>query len=137
MKKTLIVSILLFLSCSKPKNNFTDLNGNAVFLKEYQGKKVLLCFWAAWCRTCLKEIKLLQENKEKLERNNCKVLLASNESIETITQFQKEHHIDFKFIRYRGNLADLEIHTLPTTIMYNEQNKQVQKIVGMLNLDSL
>ncbi len=50
-----------------PGLSVVDENGKAVPLSTFQGKTVLINFWATWCLPCLKEIPLFNELHKKLE----------------------------------------------------------------------
>ena len=41
-----------------PAPDFTlaDINGNSVSLRDFQGRKVVLVFWASWCPDCRAEV---------------------------------------------------------------------------------
>ena len=49
---------------------FKDLHGNPVVLSDFKGKRVLLNFWATWCRPCIEEMPSLLKAKEVLEKEN-------------------------------------------------------------------
>ena len=41
------------------------LNGNQVRLSDYQGKVVVLNFWATWCGPCVREMPMFQEFQDR------------------------------------------------------------------------
>lgn len=145
------VLLVLILACKGPvkdsqtaaarsetqrASQFEDLKGNAVTLADYKGKKILLNFWATWCRPCIAEMPSLQRSREILEKENYVFLLASDQPVVTIQSFIERKGLDFNFIKYRGSLAALQINALPTTFIYNEAGEQVDKIVGGMEWDS-
>ena len=65
----LIAMALLFMLCACDSNkDFSLLNGQQKNLSDYQGRWVVINFWAEWCPPCLEEIPelnlLAQENDE-------------------------------------------------------------------------
>ena len=40
---------------------FEDFSGNEISLKDYQGKLVIINFWATWCAPCKKEMPSLDQ----------------------------------------------------------------------------
>ncbi len=46
---------------SAPAFSLKDLNGNQVSLKGYDGKPLLLLFWASWCPACKEDLALLDK----------------------------------------------------------------------------
>src|SRR5215510_4970316 len=51
-----------------PQLELRDLNGHVVRLSDYQGKVVLINFWATWCTQCRAEMPYLV----RLHREYCK-----------------------------------------------------------------
>lgn len=52
-----------------PDVNFFDKDGNKVFLDEFEGKTILVSFWASWCGSCVEELPsldILQKDFRKL-----------------------------------------------------------------------
>lgn len=49
-----MVCLLLMVGCSSPELEMTD--GAKVPLDHYQGKWLLVNYWAVWCKPCIEEI---------------------------------------------------------------------------------
>ncbi len=45
-------------------SGYADLEGNPVELSDYKGKRILLNFWATWCRPCIEEMPSLLKAQE-------------------------------------------------------------------------
>jgi thiol-disulfide isomerase/thioredoxin len=115
---------------------FVDLEGNPISLNDYKGKKILLNFWATWCRPCIEEMPSLERAMALLKEDNYVFLLATDESVETINNFKVQTNVKLNFIRYTGTLSQLKIYALPATFIYNEQGKEVTVIRGAAEWDS-
>lgn len=48
-----------------PDVTFTDFDGNRHSLSDFDGRAVVLDFWAAWCPFCVAEMPLLQAAQDK------------------------------------------------------------------------
>ncbi|PZX48317.1 peroxiredoxin [Algoriphagus chordae] len=115
---------------------FKDLEGNTIAISDFKGKRVLLHFWATWCKPCLEELPDLEQVKPFLEKENYQLLLVSEESLEEIIEFQKKKGFDFQFVRYEGALSDLKIYALPATFILNEKGEKVMEMSGKMDWDS-
>jgi peroxiredoxin len=111
-------------------STFEDLEGNAIELSDYYGKKVLLNYWATWCRPCIEEMPSLVEAQILLEKENYVFLIASDQSTEKITAFQAKKNFDLTFVKFNGSLASEQINALPATFIYNEKGEKVERIDG-------
>lgn len=117
-------------------SQFEDLEGNPISITDYKGKRVLLNYWATWCRPCLEEMPSMLRSQAILEKENYIFLLASDQSIEVIKTFKEKRSLDFNFVKYNGSWAEHQISSLPTTYIYNEEGEKVEKIIGGVTWDS-
>lgn len=119
-----------------PKSTFEDLNGNPIELSDYRGKKILLNFWATWCRPCIEEMPSLLNAQAALANDNYVFLLASDQSMEKITAFKEKKGFNFNYVKFHGAMADFEVTALPATFIYNAAGTKVERIDGATEWDA-
>jgi len=60
-------------------------------LQEFEGKVVLLTFWATWCSPCLKELPELNRLHEYFDDADVAIITISDESKDKIEQYMSDH----------------------------------------------
>lgn len=110
------------------------LNDQPVDMKQYKGKTVFINFWATWCKPCLEEMPSIKQAKELMKNEHIEFLFASNETTGEIEVFEKEHDYGFNFVK-AGNLEELNIIGLPTTLIFNPDGKLAFSEMGYRKWD--
>ena len=115
-----------------------DIEGNKHFLEEYEGKAVLLVFWATWCAPCINEmvdLDLLQKDYRKLSF----VILPVSEDyagIEIAKKFYDGYDLRHLALLhdYKNTLfKELRIAGMPTSILINAEGQAVGMFTGSVN----
>ena len=142
--------IVLFLNCKdvhqskkasdleyiQLKTSLVDLNQNKVNLTTFEGKKIVINYWATWCGPCIKEMPELKRAEEILQNYNYTFLLFSDETISKISAFKNEKKFDFNFLKSVNSNEINGIYSLPTTYIFDENGKKVETFVGIVAWDS-
>lgn len=69
-----------------PELTLKDMNGKQVSVSEYgkNGKLTVVCFWATWCKPCIKELSNLAEHYDEWAKNyNVQILAVSVDDSKT------------------------------------------------------
>jgi thiol-disulfide isomerase/thioredoxin len=117
-----------------PGVTFQDPQGRPVSLAAFRGKPVLVNLWATWCAPCVAEMPTLDALAAR--EPGLKVLTLSQDldGREKVNAFFAQR----RFTRIQPYLdpeikfmAELGISTLPTTILYDEQGREVWRMTAM------
>ena len=117
-----------------PDFTVTNEDGAQLNLTSLQGKPVLLNLWATWCAPCVVELPMLDAVAEDME-GRIKVLTVSQDTQapEKVGPFLKERKVA-NLEPWLDREADLTFRlgaqTLPTTILYDAQGKELWRYVG-------
>ena len=127
----------------QPKNYkeiiFEDFEGNKINLKEYKSKIYILNFWATWCAPCKKEMPSL----DKLHKNDNIEVFAINvekKNKNKTKKFFKDLDIENLSIYFDTELEltkSLSLRGLPTSIILNQDKKEVARIIGEVDFNDL
>ena len=125
-----------------PEFNLLDLNGNYVNLAQFKGKKVILNFWATWCKYCVEEMPDFQLLKDvvKIDYNAVIVPIDVQENKETVSKFLTDNHLNLEnvLLDVSGETADkYGISGFPSTFILNEDGTIHAVISGLTNKEAI
>jgi peroxiredoxin len=114
---------------------FKDIKGKSVTLADYQGKVVLLDFWATWCPPCRKEIPgLISLYDAYRSRGLVVVGVSMDDSKSDIRKFAKKLGMNYPILIGNGH-EDLEPAfgplPLPTAFVISRDGRICFKHDGM------
>jgi thiol-disulfide isomerase/thioredoxin len=118
-----------------PDFTLTDAAGRRATLASFKGKPLLVNLWATWCAPCVVELPML----DKLAAGSAgrlKVLTVSQDMASTSAKVapflagKGVAHLE-PWLDPKGDLAmHYQANTLPTTIYYDAQGREVWRFVG-------
>ena len=134
---TVFVAAALLLSCFPKEGQrvalddfqLQTLNGQALDMRRYQGKRVFINVWATWCRPCVQEMPTIAAAMRQLEGSDVAFLFASPEEAEEITRFREQKNFPFEYVRLL-NLEALGIQALPSTYIFDANGALVYREEG-------
>jgi thiol-disulfide isomerase/thioredoxin len=118
------------------------LDGKEISLKQFQGKIVILNFWASWCGPCVEEFPSLVRLAETMKGKVEVVAVSEDSAKEDIETFLKSFpktqnpyfHIVWDKDRSIGQLYDAE--RLPESYIADKNLKLSKKVVGSISWDT-
>jgi peroxiredoxin len=139
--------ILLFLGSiltaadRAPAPDFTlpGPNGAAVQLSRFQGKVVLLDFWATWCHGCKTEIPWYMEFSEKYKKSGLVVVGVSmhDEGWKIVRPFLKEKKMKYPVVIGNDDLAKrYGLTEMPLTLLIDRHGKIAFTRAGLVDKDA-
>ncbi len=82
----------------RPDFTLTDMEGQPRSMDEWDGKVVLVDFWASWCIPCRHEMPLFNELREKYGEQGFEVLGVAADEVEKVEEFLAEVQVDFPIV---------------------------------------
>lgn len=120
---------------------FQDDSGNDVSLSSFQGKTILLNFWATWCAPCREEMPSLNNLQKSHGSPGFEVVALSldRKGVEAAQKFLNENGAqDLKLYIDKTARAgtELGIRGMPTTILIDAAGKEIGRLAGAAEWDS-
>ena len=123
----------------RPEFAVMDLDGKLRNIKEWDGKLILLNFWATWCPPCIKEIPIFIELQKAYGDQNFQIIGIAIDNKEAVSEFAEQMGIN-----YPSLLAEVDgiglvkrfgngIGALPYTVIINREGEISDTIRGELS----
>lgn len=139
-----LVSVGIFPACSgdkgegypvKPAPDFTlsSVDGQTIRLSDYQGKVVLIDFWATWCPPCRVAIPHLVELQKKYGDQGLVVLgLSLDMNPEDLTQFLSKTETNYPMLEVDEDTREAYggVVSIPQTFVVDRKGQIRQKFMG-------
>ena len=131
---TLLLLLTLPLHAQAVDMPLTAVNGSKINLDRYQGKWLVVNYWATWCPPCIVEMPELQSFHNENVDNNAMVvgINAENISQQRLQTFLDDYFITYpNFVSGPTQQSELGlIPGLPTTFLVTPEGKVVARQVG-------
>ncbi len=114
---------------------FTDPSGAEMTLANFQGKHVLVNFWATWCAPCRKEMPQLAELQAEFGGDTFEVvtIATGRNPIQAIDRFFDEIGVENlpKYLDPQSTLArNSGVLGLPITLILNPEGQEIARMRG-------
>jgi thiol-disulfide isomerase/thioredoxin len=73
----------------------TDIDGNKTLLGDWQGKILIVNFWAPWCAPCRREIPALIEIQREYSARGVRIFGLAFDGEEQVRSFANDYGIDY------------------------------------------
>jgi cytochrome c biogenesis protein CcmG, thiol:disulfide interchange protein DsbE len=109
-----------------PELSLTDLTGVSLHTSNYQGKVVLVNFWAAWCTPCAEEVPQFMALQKKYRGEGLQVIGFSVEDDPAeLRDFYRKYQMNYPVVPGDLKIADAfgGVLGLPTTFVIGRDNR--------------
>jgi thiol-disulfide isomerase/thioredoxin len=119
-----------------PTLRLRDGDDRMVDLAQYEGRVVLVNFWATWCPPCRKEFPSLGRVKKLFKPSEFEVLAVNvGEDPDTVFSFAGDAPFPVLFDRDAKAMAAWPVKGLPTTLLVDRRGRIAMKAVGGREFD--
>ena len=117
---------------------FLDDKNNQLNLADFEGKLILLNFWATWCAPCKEEmpsLDLLQSNENLGNLKIFPINVGQDDSKKTLSFFEDLNIKNLKpYFDSPITLAKkFQLRGIPTSIIINKKGEEIARIVGSID----
>lgn len=115
--------------------SLTDLEGKIVRLSDFQGKPVIVNFWATWCPPCREEMPLLVHTAAKLKGQAVFLTVDDDEDLSLVRNFVDQNRINIPVLLDPGGKINAlyYVDSYPVTFFLDSQGILRAQHIGQLD----
>ena len=123
----------------RPEFAMKDLDGELRNIKEWDGKIVLVNFWATWCPPCLKEMPYFVELQIEYGEQGFQIIGIAIDDEDAVRAFADDMDINYPIMAGELDTIDLarrygnRIGGLPYSVVINRKGEITDTITGELD----
>ncbi len=128
---------------SLPDFALSDLSGKQHNIKEWQGKVLIINFWATWCPPCLKEMPEFVELQNEYGSKGLQFIGIAIDDAEPVKGFIANKKINYPILlgedqgtKIAHDLGNI-VNTVPFTVIVDKKGHVVKSHMGELERDKL
>jgi thiol-disulfide isomerase/thioredoxin len=119
---------------------FPDSQGRTQALSQWQGKVLLVNFWATWCPPCREEMPELSRLQEKYRSGGLAIIGIATDDVNKMWEFAQQNPVaypllagDFEATNLAAGLGN-DKDILPYTVAIGRDGKVVASYLGRLDM---
>ena len=117
---------------------FEDFSGNKISLDDYNGKLVVINFWATWCAPCKKEMPSLDRLYQSDDFKNLQVFAVNMEEPNRLKTKKFFNNLKIKKLKIFFDselnfVKEFKLRGVPTTVLINKKGEEFARIIGEVN----
>ena len=126
-----------------PQFELKDLDGVTRSPEDYDGKVLVINFWATWCGPCREEMPMLVDLQKKHGDRGLQIIGVALDNLEAVKAFAVSYGVDYPLLLGEPAATRLgmqlgnKIGGIPYTIVVDRNGKVVHQIAGLVEKDSL
>jgi thiol-disulfide isomerase/thioredoxin len=117
-------------------SSFADTQGRPHALGEFQGKVLVVNFWATWCAPCREEMPAFARLQSRWAGRNVQFVGLANEEPRRVERFGKDLAINYPLLVGGDEVGELSRRlgnptgVLPHTVILDPQGRMIEGRVG-------
>ncbi|QBB72085.1 TlpA family protein disulfide reductase [Pseudolysobacter antarcticus] len=136
---------VLKLGDQRAELSLTDIDGRTRRLSEWDGKLVVINFWATWCSPCREEMPLLDQTRARFADKNLEVLGIAIDDRDAVRDFLKIRPVQYPILNSNSDSArdDPSLlfgdtrSVLPYSVLIGRDGKLLAQHAGSFSEDGL
>jgi len=119
---------------------FVDFSDNQIDLKDYEGKLMVINFWAIWCEPCKREMSSLDnlygdKNFKNLEIFSVNIEQPNKLKTKKFFTDLNIKNLEIFFDDKLNFVKKFKLRGIPTTILINKKGEEFARIIGEVNFE--